>query len=357
MSERVLMEGNEAIAEAAVRAGCRAYFGYPITPQSQVIEYLAHRMPEVGGVVMQAESEVSSINMVYGAAAAGARVMTTSSSPGVSLMCEGFSYLVGAELPCLIVNVMRAGPGLGGILPSQADYNQATRGGGHGGYHTLVLAPSSVQECVDLIAQGFELADKYRNPVFILADGLLGQMMEPVVLPEMREVTQVEKPWATCGLHGRGTRNIVNSLDTVPERLEQHNLHLDRKYDEIRANEQRCEIIGHPEPDILLVAYGTVSRIVRSAIERAAEAGLKVGLARPITLWPYPYEAVEKAARTARAALVVEMNNGQMIDDVRLSVHDRIPVHFYGRNGGMVPSVGEIYDKIMAIDKEVAIHA
>jgi 2-oxoglutarate ferredoxin oxidoreductase subunit alpha len=351
---KILMEGNEAIAEAAVRAGCRAYFGYPITPQTQVIEYLAKRMPEVGGVVLQAESEVASINMVYGAAAAGARVMTSSSSPGISLMCEGFSYLVGAELPCLIVNVMRAGPGLGGILPSQGDYWQATRGGGHGGYRTLVLAPSSVQECVDMIGLGFEKADEYRNPVLILADGLLGQMMEPVELPEADEAPRpLEKAWATTGTHGRGHTRIINSLDTVADRLERHNLHLEEKYARIAAREVRWERLGHDRPEVLIVAYGTVARIARSAMEMALDEGLNVGMVRPISLWPFPSEAVCEAARTGSAVVVVEMNNGQMVDDVRLAVHDRIPVLFHGRRGGNVPSVREIFDRLM----EVPAHA
>lgn len=362
---KTLMEGNEALAEAAVRAGCRAYFGYPITPQTQVVEYLAKRMPEVGGICLQAESEVASINMVYGAASAGARVMTTSSSPGISLMAEGFSYLVGSELPALIVNVMRAGPGLGGILPSQADYLQATRGAGHGGYRTLVLAPCSVQECADVMKLGFDKADEYRNPVFILADGLLGQMMEPVELPDVAEPPSVEaKPWATTGTHGRKKPNIINSLNTAPDQLEAHNIHLNEKFAAIARNEVRSEMLGDTEPDILVVAYGSVARIAHSAVDRARAQGLKVGLLRPVTLWPYPSEAVEKAAAKAEVVLVVEMNGGQMIDDVRLSIHDRLPVKFYGRQGGNVPSVREVYEQIIALStqskptgEEAPIHA
>ncbi len=350
---KILMEGNEAIAEAAVRAGCRAYFGYPITPQTQIIEYLAKRMPEVGGVVLQAESEVASINMVYGAAAAGARVMTSSSSPGISLMCEGLSYLAGAELPCLIVNVMRAGPGLGGILPSQADYWQATRGGGHGGYRSLVLAPSSVQECVDLMKLGFDKADEYRNPVLILADGLLGQMMEPVELPELCETSSANKPWAATGLHGRSHHNIINSLDTVPERLERHCLHLEDKYRQIASAEVRHETFGDSDARVVVVAYGTVARIVRSAVERARAEGMKVAMVRPISLWPFPSVGIDEASKAAERMLVVEMNAGQMVDDVRLAVHDRVPVRFYGRQGGMVCSVREVFEQIVALYKEV----
>lgn len=357
MADKILMEGNEAIAEAAVRAGCRAYFGYPITPQTQIIEYLSRRMPEVGGVILQAESEVASINMVYGAGAAGARVMTSSSSPGISLMCEGISYLAGSEVPAVIVNVMRAGPGLGGILPSQADYWQATRGGGHGGYRTLVLAPSSVQECVDLMKLGFDKADEHRNPVLILADGLLGQMMEPVVLPQMVDVEAIPKPWAATGMHGRGHNNIINSLDTVPDRLEKHNQHLEKKYATIASNERRWETTGDAAPQILVVAYGTVARIARSAVDKARDQGLSVGMVRPISLWPFPSEGVFAAAAAAERVLVVEMNGGQMVDDVRLAVHDRVPVSFHGRMGGHVPSVREVLDKIVALSKEVPTHA
>lgn len=354
MNEPQLMEGNEAIAEAAVRAGCRAYFGYPITPQTQIIEYLARRMPEVGGVLLQAESEVASINMVYGAGAAGARVMTSSSSPGISLMSEGISYMAGAEVPALLVNVMRAGPGLGGILASQADYLQCTRGGGHGGYKSVVLAPASVQECVDLIREGFEIADRYRNPVFLLADGLLGQMMEPVVLPDPVDPDTVVKPWAASGQGERAQRNIVNSLDTVPERLERHNRHLDEKFAAMAKNEIRFEVMGELQPEILVAAYGTVSRIARSAVEMARAEGLSVGMFRPISLWPYPSAALGEAAWRAREILVTEMNSGQMVDDVRLAVHDRVPVSFHGRSGGMVPSVREIYDRIVALARKRA---
>ncbi|WP_371368021.1 NADH-dependent phenylglyoxylate dehydrogenase subunit alpha [Sporomusa rhizae] len=348
MSEKVLMKGNEAIAEAAVAAGCRHYFGYPITPQTEITEYMARRMPQIDGVFLQAESEISAINMVYGAAGAGARVMTSSSSPGVSLKQEGISYIAGAELPCLIVNIMRGGPGLGGIQPAQGDYFQATKGGGHGDYHNIVLAPNSVQEMVDLTVLGFDLADKYRNPVMLLGDGALGQMMEPVEI-KTGEINKVEKPWAAAGLRGRTTPNIINSLFLKPEELEKHNNRLQKKYAEIQEQEMRWEEINTEDAELILVAYGITSRIAHSAMDKAREAGMKVGMLRPITLWPFPEPPFAKLAKTASAFLTLELSAGQMIEDVRLATHGAKPVHFYGRTGGMMPSPVAIYEEIAKI--------
>ncbi len=348
MAEKILMKGNEALGEAAVVAGCRHYFGYPITPQSELIEYMAKRLPQVGGVFLQGESEVASINMVYGAAGAGARVMTSSSSPGFSLKQEGISYIAGAELPCVLVNVQRGGPGLGSIQPGQADYFQATKGGGHGDYHSIVIAPNSVQEIVDMTILSFDLADQYRNPVIILADGAIGQMMEPVEMREPVEKT-IEKPWATTGLLGRAETNVVNSLFLQPDVCEKHNTHLQEKYAVIEKNEVRYEAYHVEDADLVLVAYGITSRIVISAMEKARKEGMKVGLLRPITLWPFPYQPVAEAAAHAKAFLTVEMSAGQMIEDVRLAVGNSKPVHFFGRTGGMIPNAAEIYDQIVSI--------
>ncbi len=345
MSEKVLMKGNEAIAEAAVAAGCRHYFGYPITPQTEITEYMARRMPQLGGVFVQAESEVSAINMVYGAAGCGARVMTSSSSPGISLKQEGISYIAGAELPCLIVNIMRGGPGLGGIQPAQSDYFQATKGGGHGDYRNIVLAPNSVQEMVDFTVLGFELADKYRNPVMLLGDGALGQMMEPVEIKAGNAQT-VEKPWAATGMRGRTNPNIINSLFLKPEELENHNKHLQKKYALIQEAEMRWEEINTEDAELVLVAYGITARIARSAMDKARESGMKVGLLRPISLWPFPTPPFAKLAKTASAFLTLELSAGQMIEDVRLATNGAKPVHFYGRTGGMMPSP-------MAVLKEI----
>ncbi|ACX52487.1 pyruvate flavodoxin/ferredoxin oxidoreductase domain protein [Ammonifex degensii KC4] len=340
---RVLMKGNEAFGEGAIRAGCRYFFGYPITPQSELPHYLARRLPEVGGVYLQAESEVAAINMVYGAAAAGARVMTSSSSPGISLMQEGISYLAGAELPCVIVNVMRGGPGLGNIAPAQSDYFQAVKGGGHGDYRLLCLAPSSVQEILDLMGLAFDLADKYRNPVMVLGDGILGQMMEPVELPPYSgELKLPPKPWATTGTAGRGTRNIINSLYIEPEELEEVNLRLKAKYRRMEEEEKRWETYLLEEAELVLVAFGTMARVARAAVERLREEGIAAGLIRPITLYPFPDAPFHAAFSRARAFLVVEMNLGQMVEDVRLAVEGRCPVHFYGRTGGVVPTVAEV---------------
>jgi len=348
MAEIRLMKGNEAIAEAAILAGCRYYFGYPITPQNELIEYMARRMPEVDGVCLQAESEVAAINMVFGAAAAGARAMTSSSSPGISLKQEGISYLACAELPCLIVNIMRAGPGLGGIAPAQGDYFQATRGGGHGDYRTIVLAPNSVQECFDMTIRAFELADHYRIPVLLLGDGALGQMMEKVeVKPNHPEM--IPKPWATTGLRGRKKNNIVKTLILTPEELEDHNRKLQDKYRTIAALETLWEESLTEDADLVLVAYGIMSRIAQSAMDLARAKGFRVGMLRPRTLWPFPMKALKDIAKKTKAFLVLELSAGQMREDVLLSVEHTRPVHFYGRMGGMVPDSREILGEIMAI--------
>lgn len=344
--KKVLMKGNEAIGEGAIRAGCRYFFGYPITPQSELPHYLAKRMPEVGGVFLQAESEISSINMVYGAAGAGVRVMTSSSSPGLSLMQEGISYLAGAELPCVIVNVMRGGPGLGNIAPSQSDYFQATKGGGHGDYKLITLAPASVQEIIDLMSKAFDLADQYRTQVMVLGDGILGQMMEPVELGELQDVKQAEKPWAASGMRGRNKPNIINSLYIVPEQCEEINKKLFAKYDTIIEKEQLWEEYQLEEAEIVLVAYGTSARICKSAVDKARTKGIKAGLVRPITLWPFPNQVLANAAQKAKCFLTVEMSMGQMLEDVRLAVNGARPVHFYGRTGGMVPLVPDVLKEI-----------
>lgn len=347
--EKVLMKGNEAMAEAAVRAGCRYYFGYPITPQSEVPEYLAKRMPQVGGVFLQAESEVAAINMVYGAAAAGARTMTSSSSPGISLKLEGISYIAAAELPCVIVNIMRAGPGLGGIQPAQSDYFQATKGGGHGDYRLIVYAPSSVQELADMTYQAFDIADKYRNPVMILGDGLIGQMMEEVKLPKFKDtdaVMAVEKGWAATGTKEKRPPNIFNTLYLHPEKLEDLNLALFEKYRIIQSKEVTYEEYKTADADILLVAYGISARIAKSAIDEARNIGIKAGLIRPITLWPFPKAQIKLLSQKVKWILTLEMSHGQLIEDVCLAVGQNVPVHFYGRVGGMIPSVEAVYHEI-----------
>jgi len=353
MGQKVLIKGTEAIGEAAIMAGCRHFFGYPITPQNEVAEYISKRMPEVGGCFLQAESELAAINMVYGAAGAGARAMTSSSSPGISLMQEGISYIAAAELPCLIVNVMRGGPGLGGIQPSQSDYFQATKGGGHGDYHLVVLAPSSVQEMIDLIMEGFDIADQYKNPVMILADGMLGQMMEPVELvPKKRIPRQLPpKDWATTGCDGSRQRNVVNSLFMIPEQLEQRNLVLMEKYKRIEENEIQFEAIGIEDADAVIVAYGTMARIARTIAQKAKGLGFNIGIFRPITLWPFPYDAISKIAETPdiKALFSIEMSAGQMVEDVKLAVAGKKPVHFYGRTGGMIPSPDEVLNYISKI--------
>ncbi len=339
-----LWKGNEAIAEAAVRAGCRYFFGYPITPQNEIPEYMSMRMPQVGGCFLQSESELAAINMVYGAAGAGARVMTSSSSPGISLKQEGITYMVGAELPAVIVNVMRGGPGLGTIQPAQGDYFQATRGGGNGDYRTLVLAPNTIQEAVDLTQDAFDLADRYRNPVMLLADGMIGQMMEPIEWRDRGEKALPAKDWATTGTKGRRAHNIVNSLFIDPALCELHNRHLDEKFQKIAKNELRYEEIDTENAELLLVAYGTPSRIAMSAADLLAQEGIKAGLFRPITLWPFPEAALRAAiARpSVKAVLCVEMSMGQMLEDVRYAALDQKPVAFCGRSGGVIPTQHEI---------------
>lgn len=349
---KVLMKGNEAIAEAAIQAGCRYFFGYPITPQNEIPAYMSKMLPKVGGCFLQAESEVSAINMVYGAAGAGARVMTSSSSPGISLKQEGISYIVGAELPCVIVNIVRGGPGLGGIQAAQSDYFQAVKGGGHGDYQMLVFAPASIQEMVDLVTDGFDIADKYRNPVMILGDGMLGQMMEPVEFKN-KDTILPDKPWATTGNKDGESRNIINSLYIDPKGLEDQVLKLYKKYEKMQENEIRVECYNCEDAEIIIAAYGTTSRIVKNVIQMAAEEGIKLGLIRPITLWPFPADTFKKRANTehVKSFLSVEMSMGQMVEDVRLSVDGAKPVHFYGRTGGMVPTPKEILEEVKKIRK------
>ena len=346
--EARLMKGNEALAEAAIRAGIHAYFGYPITPQSEVLEYFTREMPKRGGVVLQAESELAAINMIYGAAGAGARVMTSSSSPGISLMQEGLSYIASAQLPCLVVNVNRGGPGLGTIQPSQGDYFQATKGGGHGDYHLIVLAPASVQEMADFVFDAIALAEKYRNPAMILADGALGQMMEKVELPEEGSLEYPDKNWATVGKPKDRQRNIITSLFIRPEKMEQINLELQEKYKRLKE-EVRYELISAEDADILLVAFGLSARICQKSIELAREKGIKLGLLRPITLYPFPEEAIASFAPKVDFFLVVEMNAGQMIQDVKLSVNGKKPVFHYGRMGGMISSPEEVLGRVEEI--------
>ncbi|MDC7219076.1 MAG: 3-methyl-2-oxobutanoate dehydrogenase subunit VorB [Spirochaetales bacterium] len=346
---KVLMKGNEALCAAAIKAGCRYFFGYPITPQNEVPEYMSRELPKVGGCFVQAESEVAAINMVYGAAGSGARVMTSSSSPGIALKQEGISYIAGAELPCLIVNIMRSGPGLGGIQPGQADYYQVTRGGGNGDYNYPVYAPYSIQEMADLTIKAFHVADKYRTPVMICGDGMLGQMMEAVEFPE-EEVTELpEKPWAATGTQGKRKPNVINSLDIVPESLERHCRDLDAKWQEIRKNECRVEILDVDKADVVVTAYGTVARIAMNAKKILAKEGITLGIIRPITIWPYPYHAFDEIGKDCQAVLCVEMSMGQMLDDVKIGVNGRHPVHFYGRTGGVVPLQEEIVDEVKKI--------
>lgn len=350
MEEEVkLMKGNEAIAHAAIRYGADGYFGYPITPQSEVLETLAELRPweTTGMVVLQAESEVAAINMVYGGAATGKAVMTSSSSPGVSLKQEGISYLAASELPALIVNVMRGGPGLGTIQPSQADYFQATKGGGHGDYHVIVLAPATVQEMTDFVALGFDLAFKYRTPSMILADGVVGQMMEKVVLPPQRPRRTQEEllkqcPWAASGRNGRDHRNVVTSLELDSAKMEENNLRFQRTYRLIEENEVRFQEYYTEDAEYLIVAFGSVARICLKAIEDARAAGLKIGMLRPITLWPFPYKEIERLAKQVKGILTVELNAGQMVEDVRLAANGAAPVRHFGRMGGIVPNPGEV---------------
>jgi 2-oxoglutarate ferredoxin oxidoreductase subunit alpha len=346
MGERLLLRGNEVIAEAAIRAGCQCYFAYPITPQAELLEHMARHMPGLGRTFIQAESEIAAISMVYGAASVGVRTMTSSSSPGISLKQEGISYLAGANLPAVIVNVMRGGPGLGDIAPAQADYLQATKGGGHGDYHTIVLAPSTVPEAGELTMLAFDLADRYRTPVMILADGMLGQMMEPVELPEPVDVVALpEKPWATTGAKNRDP-NVIRSFDLDPEILRQMNCALQKRYREIEAKEVRYEETASEDADIVIAAYGTVARIARSVVRMARADGIRLGLFRPITLWPYPYQPLRDLSKRVQTVLTVEMSAGQMWEDVRLAVCERAKTPFYGELGGVVPTPRSILGEV-----------
>ena len=351
---KVLMKGNEAIGEAAIRAGCLNYFAYPITPQSEVAEYLSKRMPEAGGVFLQGESEVAVSYMIFGAAAAGARIFTTSSSPGISLMSEGISYIAGAQCPAVFVNIMRGGPGLGGILPSQADYFQSVKGGGHGDYRMLVMAPASVQEAVEMVMEAFPLAEKYRNPVMVLGDGLIGQMMEPVEFPDHLKTEPLNTDaWATSGMDHRKSdkRNIVKSLFLNPDELNSHNLILKEKYDRMRKEEIRFEAYNTDgDYKTLIVSYGTMSRVCKTAIDNLKEKGVEVGLIRPRTLFPYPEQAVRKAAFKPGVEKVfsIEMSMGQMVEDVERSVQGKCPVQWYGKCGGEVPTPEEVMEVVAA---------
>lgn len=345
MAEKVLMKGNEAIAEAAIRAGCRHYFGYPITPQTEIAAYMAKRMPKIGGTFLQAESEIAAINMVYGVAGAGFRVMTSSSSPGVSLKQEGISYIAGSDLPALIVNVQRGGPGLGGIQPSQSDYFQATKGGGHGDYHLIVLAPASVQEMADLTVKAFDLSDKYRIPAMLLADGTMGQMMEPVSLEGITE-HKVEKPWAVTGTQMKRKHNIINSLYLKPEELEKINFARYERYAEVEKNEPMWEEYMMEDAEYCVVAYGIAARVSKNAVTAARAKGVKVGLIRPITLWPFPTEALASAAKKVKAFVSVELSMGQMIEDIRLATGCSRPVTLCNRAGGMIPDPEQVLEAI-----------
>lgn len=346
---KILMKGNEALGAAAIKAGCKYFFGYPITPQSELPEFMARELPKIGGIFLQAESEVAAINMVYGAAGAGERVLTSSSSVGIALKQEGISYIAGAELPCVIINISRGGPGLGGIQPSQADYFMSTRGGGNGDYRHPAYAPATIQEAVDLMMEAFNVADYYRTPVIVLGDGMIGQMMEPVEFNEPKKRDLPPKDWATTGTEGKRKPNIITSLFLDPQELEDHNWKLDRKYKEIEKNETMYEMYKMKDAEIVLVAYGTTSRIVKNAVETLRKEGIKAGLIRPITIWPYPNKAFDEIPASARAILTVEMSTGQMIDDVKIANEGRLPVHFYGRTGGMVPTPDAIIAKVKEI--------
>ena len=350
MAQRILMKGNEAIAEAAIRAGCRHYFGYPITPQTEIAAYMAKRMPKIGGCFLQAESEIAAINMVYGVSSTGHRVMTSSSSPGISLKGEGLSYLAGADLPSLIVNVQRGGPGLGGIQPSQSDYFQATKGGGHGDYRMIVLAPASVQEMASLTIKGFNLADKYLMTSMILADGTIGQMMEPISF-EDAEIEKYEKPWALTGHENKRKHNIVNSLYLQPDALEKTNFERYERYKVIEENEPLWEEYMMEDADICVVAFGIASRVAKNAVVAARAEGIKVGLIRPITLWPFPKAPLAAAADKCKAFISVELSMGQMIEDVRLATGCRRPVTLCSRTGGMIPSPDQVLESIRDAQK------
>jgi 2-oxoglutarate ferredoxin oxidoreductase subunit alpha len=345
MADKVLMKGNEAIAEAAIIAGCRHYFGYPITPQTEIAAYMAKKMPKIGGTFLQAESEVAAINMVYGVASTGYRVMTSSSSPGISLKGEGLSYLAGADLPALVVNVQRGGPGLGGIQPSQSDYFQATKGGAHGDFRMLVLAPASVQEMAELTVKGFDLADKYRMTTMILADGTMGQMMEPVSL-DFKVEPPVEKPWAATGTNMQRPHNVINSLYLKPDQLEKTNFERFERYEIIKENEVMYEEYLIDDAEICVVAFGIASRVAKNAINEARNQGIKVGLIRPITLWPFPEKIINKVADKVKSFISVELSMGQMIEDIRLAVNGKAPVTLCNRSGGMIPSPEQVLEAI-----------
>lgn len=349
MSKKILMKGNEVIAEAAIRAGCRHYFGYPITPQTEIMHYMAKKMEQIGGVFIQAESEIAAINMLYGAASAGVRGMTSSSSPGISLKQEGISYSACAEMPMVIVDIVRCGPGLGGILPAQCDYFQIVKGGGHGDYNLIVLAPSSIQELYELTVESFNLADKYRTPVVILGDGYLGQMMEAVEFRDVEPIVKIDKPWATCGSEMKREHNVTTSIYIDPNVLEAHNNKLQAKYREIEKNETRVEVYNCDGADVIIAAYGTVARIVKNVIKDAAKEDIKVGLIRPITLWPFPEKAFQEYATVPKGFLAVEMSAGQMIQDVKLALNGANTVAFHGRTGGNVPEQKDILAEIRKI--------
>ncbi len=350
MAEKVLMKGNEALGEAAICAGCRHFFGYPITPQTELAAYMAKKLPKIGGVFLQAESEIASINMVLGASAAGIRAMTSTSSPGISLMSEGISYMAGCDLPALLVNVQRGGPGLGGIQPAQSDYFQATKATGHGDFHLIVLAPSSVQEVVDLVFLAFDLGEKYRMPAMLFSDGMLGQMMEPVLLPEPGDFTPPDRPWAVTGTKKQRPHNIVNSLYLDPALLEKTNFERFARYEKCKETEQRWEEFMTEDADVVLVAYGASSRICRSAVVAARAEGIKAGLLRPITLWPFVTKPLQRLAETAGAFISVEMSMGQMADDIALAVNGMKPVRFFGRTGGIIPSPAEVLEQIKTVN-------
>lgn len=356
MSELTLMKGNEALAEAAIRAGCKCFFGYPITPQTEVAAYLSKRMPKVGGVFLQAESEIAAINMIYGCAGSGVRCMTSSSSPGISLKTEGISYIAGADLPCVIIDVQRGGPGLGGIQPSQADYWQVTRALGHGDLRTIVFAPASVQEMADTVTKAFDLADQYRMPAVILADGLLGQMMEPVSFDENVEIKMADasdKPWAATGHGNKREHNIISSLELQANKLEDKIRQRFLRYEEVKAKHTMAASNYTEDAEIVVAAYGSTARLAKSAVDAARKKGIKAGVFRPITLWPYPEKKLNEACKNAKKVLTVEMSMGQMVDDVKLALNCRLPVEFLGRTGGVIPSPAEILAKIeeMAGDK------
>lgn len=349
MEEKFLMKGNEALAEAAIQAGCRHFFGYPITPQTELAAYMAKRMPQVNGTYLQAESEIAAANMVLGASSAGVRAMTSSSSPGISLKSEAISYMAASDVPALIVNVQRGGPGLGGIQPSQSDYWQATKATGHGDFQILVYAPATIQEMVDLVGTAFDKGDEYRIPAMILADGMLGQMMEPVELPDNKELHTVEKPWACCGHQNKREHNIVNSLFLTPSDLEKLIIERYKRYEIIKEKEQMWDEYLLDDADIIIVAYGASARVSQTAVDMAREQGIKAGLLRPITLWPFPTKAFETLKNTAKAFISCEMSMGQMVDDVKLAVECKKPVSFVGRTGGKIPTPNEVLNEIIRV--------